>query len=228
MCSPFATTGDFTFARWPAGSTCRDGIDSSLDRKLGAFVARDGIELINRAGLQLTAANATRTPLSLKFTAAGDKVCVSELDGAASQPSILVPGTVRVRTEDQQIDGTWPVELTVASTADGQLKQAELSYDRNGGIVGLMVAADAFESTFGVRGVSLGSYTQGAAFIQLARPVSGAASGQIEIWGAGVSRCMTTPQPAPPADPDARGGGSSPGCAGIDLSPLVTMPISSL
>ena len=213
------------FARWPAGSTCRDGIDSTLDRKLGAFNARDGIELINRASLQLQAANASPTRLSLQLTAASDKLCVSGLDDA-SGPSMVVPGTIRVRTEDQLIDGSWPVHMKLESTPDGQLRQAELNYDQNGGIVALMVAASSFESTFGVHGISLGAYTQGAAFIHLVQPADGAASGKIEIWGAGPSRCMLPP---PQPEPDSRrGSSSSPGCSGIDLGPVLELPINPL
>jgi hypothetical protein len=220
---PTAATASPAVVHWPAGSPCRYGqFETTLDRKIGDWSAREGIELINRPGLQLQAATGSKTGLSAQFTPSRDKLC---FDATSFAPTLELPGQVRIQTADQQIDGTWNASLTLTASAEGALEQAELSYDKMGGIVGLLVPASAFETTFGMRGIALGNAHQAAAFIDLTRPTGGAAaSGRIAVWVAGAPpMCATTPQ-APPAGSGMAVG--TPGCRGIDLGPLLEMTIS--
>ena len=201
-----------TVARWPAGSRCREGFEVPLDRELGELSPREVMDRVNAAQLQ-----AAGKPLSLQLTAAPDAACALP-EGHLGEPGplVIVPAALRVLSDEPRIDGNWPTVLTLHAD------EARLSYDNMAGIIGLMVPTAEFATRFGVSGVALDGFDEAAAFVQLKLPAGAAASGTLNIYGSRKPKCEIPPPPPPGSGIQV----SAPGCPGIDLVQVMSLPIS--
>jgi hypothetical protein len=214
-------------ARWPADSTCQNGgFPVDLDAKLGGFSARDAIALAARAAnLQVTWQSGSRSALRVEFSAADSGgACAYGLEpNQFPDPQrLVVAGSAHVATQDQRIDGDWPIQLSgFADDATG-LARVELAPDANGALVNGLVESGQFESSYGFHAVDLSGFDKAAADLKLQLTAAGAA-GTIEIRGVVIPECQKNP-PAPQMTPG--GGVGQAGCAGYAFSTVETAQIS--
>lgn len=216
-------------AHWPAGTSCQDGgFSARADQELDGFSLQDGIEKFNAAELQLTASGAAATALHVTFAATGRPCALLEpsiYGGNEAIPSIWVDGQLTLKSDDGRIDGKWAVQLRASAGANGGLGEVFAGFDLHGSIVASLVEAGAFESTYGMHGFDLTGYDKAGIVLALRVGPGAAASGEITVNGVKQPACQT--QPAAPAPSGSGQGQSSPGCAGLQFTPIWTAAIAA-
>jgi hypothetical protein len=218
-------------AHWPAGPRCDEGgFKASIDQKLDGFSLQDGIERFNAAQLQLSAPGSEATPLHATFSPTGRACALLEPSIFASSdpiPSISIDGQLTLKTDDGRIDGKWPVKLRAGAAADGSLGEVFAGFDLHGSMIASLVEAAVFETTYGMHGFDLSGYDQAGILLSLRVGPAAAASGEITVNGVKRPACQT--QPAQPAPNSGSGiaAPSSPGCAGLQFTPLWTATVTA-
>ncbi len=208
---------------------CDDGgLPIALDAASQGFSGQDAVDLVNSVQTAgATWQDGTSADVSVSFEPGGGPVCAL-LDANVFQIDLNVPGTLRLHgtlqmsTADGKLDARWPVTLDAAPDESGALSQVSIALDA-GAIE--PASADNLESLYGVHGVDAGSYDSLQVSLELA-VMAGAsapsASGMLQVSGLTLPDCAKNPAPAPEPTP-GMSGGSAPGCAGADFTPLLSL-----
>jgi len=219
-------------AQWPASTSCTNdpisgsGFGARVDQAVDQFSVKDGVDRFNATKLQLTGAGAAATKLSAQFAPSGSACAVlesSDFGPAQSLPTISVSGELTLRSDDNRIDGKWPMQLSAAAAADGSLGTVKVAYDLHGSIIASLVDAAVFESTYGIHGFDMTGYDEAGVLLTLTIGPDAAVRGELVVNGVKRPDCQTQPLPATPPG----GGASTPGCAGLQFTPVWTAAIAA-
>jgi hypothetical protein len=222
-------------AQWPASTSCTNdpisgsGFGARVDQAVDQFSVKDGIDRFNATKLQLAGAGGPATKLSAQFTPSGSACAVLEASDFGPQqslPVISVSGELTLRSDDNRIDGKWPMQLSAAAAADGSLGTVKVAYDLHGSLIASLVDAAVFESTYGIHGFDMTGYDQAGVLLTLTIGPAAAVSGELVVNGVKKPDCQTQPVPAPTPTPGSSGA-STPGCAGLQFTPVWTAAIAA-
>jgi hypothetical protein len=204
-----AQGGVGVLARFPADNFCgTSSISIAADQTLRGLSMASVLERLNTASP--AALDGSSATLQLEFASQTARVCVA-LDAPLDQPAALeFPGTVRLRSSDQRIDGTFPVQLSGEATS-GALHSSRAEASE--------YLLDPARATAAARGYAIRapldfSEYDGGAFQFSTEVTDTEAVGALQAFGLDQADCVTNP---PPPDPDGNG---SPGCSGTERIPI--------
>jgi len=192
-------------ARFPADNFCgTSSISISADQTLRGVSMASVLERLNSASP--AAIDGSAATLQLEYTSLAGQVCVA-LDGPLGGQTVLsFPGSVRLRSSDQRMDGTLAVTLSGEATG-GRLESSRAEASEY--LVDPDAAAAAARS-FAIRAPLDFSSYDGGAFQFSTEVTDTEAVGALIAYGLDQADCVTNP---PPPDPDGNG---SPGCSGTE------------
>ena len=194
-------------ARFPAGDDCGSGnVRLSADEALRGVSMAGVLERLNASSpAPLDGSSAT---LELEFASSTESVCVYLNQDGSIWPSgkVRFPGTVRLRSSDQRIDGTFPIMLTGEASA-GVLERSAAG----GGGSYPLSAAEATAATRRyaiVEPLDFSGHAGG--FFMFTNEVTDTGTvGALRAYGLDAVDCLENP---PPNEENANG----PGCTDTD------------
>jgi hypothetical protein len=203
------------------------GLPVELSRMVRGFSAQDALDLAAATSTLdgvWDDGDAAQFHLQLDL-GASPSVCALLDRSEPWQPT--EPGTLRVHatlglaSDDQRLDGHWPVVLDAVPAADGSLERVSITLDQDR--IG-QPDPHAIESVYGLHGVDASAYDSVLAMLEL-EIVAGtpAASGTFKLTGLKQAPCAVEAPPPSTPMPGNSSGGSSPGCRGADLVDLASV-----
>lgn len=194
-----------TLARFPAEDFCGTGaISVAANQTLRGLSMASVLERLNSASPAVL--DGSTATLQLEFASQAERVCV-ELVAPLDQPAVLAfPGSVRLRSSDQRIDGT--LAVTLSGEATGGTLQSSRS--EAGEYLLDPARATAAARSYAIRAPLDFSSYDGGAFQFSTEVTETEAVGGLHAYGLDQADCVTNPPPPDPA------GNGSPGCSGTE------------
>jgi hypothetical protein len=180
-------------ARWPAAaSACETGFGEApvaLADEIAGFSAADALALVAAAGdLSLTWQGAQPTAMTLELAHDGAPVCA--VYEGESIGALRFAVDAKVKTADDRWDGNFPVEVSARPAADGTL--AAVSVYVPAAYANSVAAAD-FAAFFGLAGIDLTGYDEGALDFSGEFTPAAPASGKVDVLGVKHHMCSNEP-----------------------------------
>lgn len=208
-------------ASWGPQDCGYHGTPVPRSAKIQSYSADDVLALLNRSQSgSVTFDGAQASSATMAFSAHSDHACAVLGDGNATfggAGSMYVRASLRIRSSDGRIDATWPVGVTANSTADGELAEAQVSFDDD---VQQIMGTVSFGDKYGISGLDVSAFDSAIALLSLSASAQQPLSGDLIVNGFKNMPCTTMDTSEP------SGEGTSSGCAGATVTQVATARIT--